>query len=583
MKTNLLKKTMLLTMISASLISCGGADKGLDYNFKSKNAVQFPEDPLVVTLDEVSGDVQVDLLFGATVDNQPIDSSESTVFVRNFRFAPLNENFVTPQSAGNVPSQPVSPFSVSEDQTKLIVATDAFDQALRMCDTTDVKGAVDADGNNIGDGVRDFPQSITYSVHYVIDNGFDLAPGVEPTERELLLTINAITDPVTEVQAFDINVAVGDQQPMLSSTAPTYACNNNLTYEVADSSIAEVDAEGNITGINIGETEITVTSEENQELQATAMIKVTPSFNIAIENQDYNALGAPLGTKTVPTCTHVGINVVPSLINDELTGTYTYNWMSDNANAAFAMEESDGVFGATGRFTNTLAVGETANLDVNYNTGYTGTTQASEVIGQTIAVTAVENLSCNPGVSAHPAGFNTDLKLDKTGAAYKEAWVTLASTQLSGAAIQITGQGEDRTNAHQEVWNKQRNWYSATYGTGTGSVGKKYRFSVWVKLNQLPTQPLTLTQSLTAWAYEGAPSGPGFDLRRDKAGIASAPLKATTDWQLVELVDELSGTKVWTVPSEWNLVTDVFQFWEVYGLEAGQSIILDEASIVEVE
>ena len=583
MQTNLLKKTMLLTMISASLISCGGGDEGKDYNFKSKNPVEFPEEPLVTTLNEVSGVVEIDLLAGATAGNKALDPAESTIFVRNFRFTPLNENFVTPQALGNVESQGISPFTVSDDKVKLIVNTDAFDQALRMCDTTDTRGDVDAEGNNIGDGVRDFPQSITYSVHYVIDNGYDLAPGAEHPERELLLTINAISDPVTEVQAFDINIAVGDVQPMLSATAPTYACNNSLTYAITDSAIAEVDAEGNISGLNIGKTEITVTSDENTELLATAIITVTPGFNLVIENQDYNDIGAPLATKTVPTCTHVGINVMPSIVNDELSGVYTYNWISDSAGATYIMEESDGGFGVTGRFTNTLSVDETANLDVNYSTGYTGTTQASDVLEQTIAVTAVENLSCNPGVSVHPGGFNIDLMLDKAGAPYKEAWVTLATTQLSGAAIEITGQGEAKTNAHQEVWNKQRNWYSATFGTGTGSVGKKYKFSVWVKLNQLPTQPLTLTQSLTAWNYEGGPSGPGYELRRAKAGIASAPLKATTDWQLVELVDEISETQVWTVPNEWNLVTDVQQFWEVDGLAAGQSIILDEASIVEIE
>ncbi|MBU2924285.1 Ig-like domain-containing protein [Colwellia sp. 1_MG-2023] len=571
-----------MTIISASLAGCGN-EGGLDYNFKSDYPVEYSEEPIVLSLDEMSGVISFDLLQGATINGTSANSAENTIFARNFLFTPLNENFVTPQVVVNLPSQPASPFTVSSEDNIMYIDTDAFAESLRMCDTTDVKGATNENGDPIGDGVRDYPQSITYDITYVLDNGFELEAGAVLPTRTIRMTINAISDPVTEVNASDISVALGGVQPMLSSTAPVYACNNNLTYAIEDSAIAEVDTDGNITGINTGETTITVSSVENPELSTTALVTVTSGFNLAITNQDYNDLGAPLGIKSVPTCTNIGIGVEPSINNDELTGAYTYTWTSDNANASFDEEESNGAFGATGRFANTLSVGETANLAVAYNTGYTGTTQGSEINGQTIAVTAEENLSCNPGVSEHPAGFNTDLKLDKVGAPYKEAWVSLASTQLSGGAILLTSQGEDKTVAHQEVWNKQRNWYSATFGLGGASVGKKYKFSVWVKLSQEVTDPITLTQSLTAWVYEGSPTGPGFDLRRSNAGIASAQLKPTTDWQLVELIDEASETSVWTVPSEWNIVTDVFQFWEVNGLSAGQSIILDEASIVEVE
>lgn len=583
MKTNLLKNTMLTTMITAALAGCGGNEGGLDYNFKSDHQVQFNDEPVAISINEMSGILALDLLQGATINDQPIDPNNTTVFLRDFRFTPLNPNFVTPQQVVHVPSQPASPFFVSEDKTQLIVATDAFDQALRMCDETDETGDKDEDGNDIGNGVRDYPQSITYSVSFVIDNGYELQPGVAHPRRTLILTINAISDPVTEVQAFDVDVAVGDAKPMLSATLPTYACNNNLTYAIADNAIAEVDEAGNISGKNIGETEITVTSEENAELFQTATVTVTPGFNLAIANQDFNDLGAPLGTKTVPACIHTGLEVQPSIVNDELTGDYTYDWTSDNANSAFAMSESNGMSGEFGRFANNLAVGESANLTVNFGSGYTGSTQAEDVIEQTVAITAAKNLSCDPGVSVHPAGFNTDFLIDQAGAPYKESWVTKAPTQLSGSAIQLMSQGDEKTVAHQEVWNKQRNWYSANYGLGTASIAKQYQYKVWAKLNQVPASEAKLTIANIAWKYDGGPTGPGFDLRRPGAGILSATLKPTTDWQLVEFIDEESKTQTWSVPAHWNLVTDVFQFWEVTGLAAGESIILDEASIVEVE
>lgn len=583
MQTNLLKKTMLFTMISAALIGCGGGDEGKDYNFNAKDPVQFPEESLVVNVNEVIGVIEIDLLFGATVDSKPIDTTDSTVYVRNFRFAPLNNKFVTPQAAGNVASQGVSPFFVSDDKTKLIVVTDAFDQALRMCDTTDARGAVDADGNNIGDGVRDFPQSITYSVHYVIDNGFDLAPGVEHPERELLLTINAISDPVVEVQAFETEVASGDTKPMLSATLPSYACNSNLTYEIVEQTIASIDDEGNITGNNKGETTITVTSEENTELSATATISVTPGFNLAITNQDVNDLGAPLGTKSVPTCSAIGITVEPSIVADTLSGDYSYSWMSDTQ--TFSNEHSDGAFGATGQFINSLASGEMATVTVGYDAGYTGATSSDDVQEQMVIVTAERNYACESGEL--PSG-PTDLLLNAGN------WgpnATHVAGGLDGTSLLVTSNNDDGAqfgNTTRQVWNANNNFHSLTFGRGGESVGRVFKFAVWAKLSQLPaetTDELKLDHTLLAWDCEGCGVTAGFPGRYTDGvtGSVSAVLKHTTDWQLVEFINPLTGTTEWTVPANWNVNTAAFQFWDLYGFGNGDSIELDNYSIVEVE
>ena len=573
-----------MAMASSILVGCG-SDKGVDYNFTADNQVEYTDAEIVINLDEVSGDQVIDLLQGATANGQPLNSSDSTIFIREFIFStPNNTGFTTPQAKSTGTGQDASPFVVGEDPTKLVVNTDSFKEALRFCDNTDLKGATDADGNIIGDGIDDFPSSITYHVEFIVDNGFALPAGQKAVPRILTLTINAQSDPITGVEAANLDIASGGTQQIVAQLTPTYACDDkSVTYSIADTSIATVDSEGVVTGANQGDTEITITSSATG-LSTVASITTGPGFSIDVVNQDLTELGAASGMKQVPTCTHIGLNVQPSIVNDELTGSYDYSWMSDNTNAAFSAQESDGSFGGFGRFENSLAVDETSNLTVSLASGYSGATAAEDVVEKTVAVTAVENLACNPGVSDHPAGFNTDFMLDKSGAGYKEAWVTLAPTQLSGSAIQLTSQGEDVTVAHQEVWNKQRNWYSANYGLGADSVGRQYKYSVWVKLNELPTTEIKLTQSILAWTYEGGPVGvPGFDLRRPKAGLISATLKPTTDWQLLELVDELSGTNVWTVPSEWNIVTDVHQFWEVTGLATGNSIILDESSIVRVQ
>ncbi|MDO6444165.1 Ig-like domain-containing protein [Colwellia sp. 1_MG-2023] len=582
---NLLKKTAIVTAVSVALIGCGsGTDEGYSHKFKNDYSVEYSTDSINVTYDEVSGIQQVNLLEGAMVNGEALtlESSTSPIHIRDFSFSARNDEFITPQAEGLSNNQGISPFIVADDGVTLLVLTDAYAQALRMCDTTDVRGATDADGNPTGNGSRDFPTSITYDISYVVDNGFELAPGQEHPTRSLVLTINAITDPVTSVQAFDMNVASGDTTPMLSATLPTYACNSNLTFEIADETTASVDESGNVTGNNKGETTITVTSEENPELSASATVNVTPGFNLAITNQEFNDLGAPLGTKLVPTCSAIGVSVKPTIVADTLSGDYHYTWMSDNA--TFANEESDGSFGATGRFLNGLATGESATITVGLDNGYTGATSIDDVQEQMVTVTAERNYACEPGEI--PNG-PSDLLLNAGGWG---ANATHVAGGLDGTALQITSNndGAQFANTTRQVWNQNNNFHAATFGRGDASIGRTFKFSVWAKLNQLPaesTDEIKLEHTILPWLCDGCDGLTGFPGRYEGGvvGTVTAELKHTTDWQLVEFINPLTGTMEWTVPSNWNVATAAFQFWDLYGFANGDSIMLDNYSIVEVE
>ncbi|MBU2881769.1 Ig-like domain-containing protein [Psychrosphaera sp. B3R10] len=584
----LFKQALLSAMISTAVASCG-VDEGLDYNFSSSKPVTFDEAPFSKSYPELSGVVEIDLLEGAMVDGKAlsVDSYPSPIFIREFQFAAVNTAFNTPQGEGNQGNNNVSPFTMSEDGTKLVLDTDAFDQALRMCDETDVRGGTNDDGTPAPDGLRDFPTSITYNISYIVDVGHELAPGEEVDRRTLSLTVNAISDPVTSVQAFDLSLASGAVEPMLSATSPAYACNSNLTYSIADTSVATVDADGNVTAANQGETVITVTSEEDSSLSAQATITVTPGFNLEIVNQDYNELGAPLGTKTVPTCTSIGAEVKPSIVNDTLSGVYSYDWSASDLTTEFAMSESDGEFGATGRYTNTLAVGESSTLTVGLDSGYTGATSANDVAEQNITVTAESNLACDPG---EPVDSNwiIDFKLDGNVGPNWWGGTTVSADALSGNAIEISGgQNIDPANGAgrlivQGAWNNDKNWYTQRFGRPDTSTGKKYKFTVWAKLSDVPADDIELSHVSINWNYPAGITGPGYDRRLPSAGIQSAVLKRTTDWQLVELIDKLSGTPVWTVPAEWDANAPVFPGFKVTGLPEGQTLLIDELSIVEV-
>lgn len=582
---SLLKKTTILTALSVSLIGCGsGTEEGYAYDFKNDNAVEYSTDAISVTLNEVSGLQQINLLEGAMVNGEALtlESSKSPIHIRDFAFTVRNDEFVTPQAQGIANNQGISPFLVADDGVTLNVNTDAYAEALRMCDTTDIRGASDADGNPVGNGSRDFPTSITYDINFVIDNGFELPPGESHPTRALVLTINAITDPVTSVQAFDIDVASGDSKSMLSATLPTYACNSNLTYSVASDTIASVDTNGLITGNNKGETTITVTSEENPELSATATVNVTPGFNLAITNQDFNDLGAPLRTKSVPTCSAIGIVVEPSIVADTLTGAYSYDWSATNA--VFAVEESDGSFGATGRFNNALSSGESATITVGYGSGYSGSTSAADVQAQTVTVTAERNYACEPGDI--PNG-PTDLLLDAGGWG---ANATHVAGGLDGTALQITSNsdGAQFANTTRQVWNQANNFHAATFGRGEASVGRTFKFAVWAKLGQLPADSsaeIKLEHTILPWLCDGCDGLTGFPGRYEAGvtGSVTGVLKHTTDWQLVEFINPLTGTMEWTVPANWNVPTAAFQFWDLYGFANGDTIMLDNYSIVEVQ
>ncbi|WP_440877337.1 Ig-like domain-containing protein [Thalassotalea sp. PLHSN55] len=581
MTNNLLKYTALAVFTTGALTGCGGgSDEGYDAKFTNENPVAFDEAPLMASLDEETGSQEIDLLAGATAGGEAltglINISEMT-----FEVSP---NYRTPQSPSNtIANQTISPFV--EKDGKLVVATDVFADRLSTCDLTDVWGAEDAEGNNIGDGIPDNPAQVTYTISYDVDNGYARAPGEALPRRTLVLEMNAVYDAVESVIAEPAKVLLGSETTLFASVFPQKACDQGLTYTTADPSIATIDENGAITTVAIGTTTATIASTEDPTKSITVALEVFSAFTLDITNQDTDSNGLPTGLKEVPACVSAGFNVTPTpATGDALSGDYVYQWQSNNADFAMAEAISYGEQG-TGRFTtgDVSKVGLMFDASVNIAEGNTGSTELADVEGQSVTATVVANSMCDPGVSAHAAGFNTDFLLDAAGANWGGGTVAASDTALSGQSIQITAGADEMTSVTQQVWNKQRNWHSATYGLGGASVGAKYKYSVWVKLGAIPASEVTLQHTVLAWKYEGGPSGPGFEFRRPGAGVQSAVLKPTTEWQLVELIDSVSGTPVWTVSDKWNMVTDVFQFWDVTGLAEGDTILLDEYAVMPVQ
>ncbi|MDO6535547.1 Ig-like domain-containing protein [Alteromonas stellipolaris] len=582
MKKNLLKISALAATITTALTGCGGGtDEGFNPNFSADTPLVISMPVLSAEMAEESGEQTIDLVAGVTVDGQP---AQGNIVISDLQFttSPL---YRTPQSPSiGQPNQTISPFTV--EGRNLVVDTDLFADRLSTCDTSDNFGSTPG---SEPDGILDNPPSVTYTIDFAIDNGFNLQPGEILPRRILELTVNAIFDEVENVTAEPVRVSLGKEGALFATVLPQKACDQRLSYNVADESIATIDDNGNITTIAIGETTVTVTSLSNPELSTTVALEVFSEFTLNLTNKDTDENGLTTEIKTTPSCVSAGLYVEPQPASGEtLTGEYTYEWSSSN-DIDFPLTETihfgEGGIGrfSTGDLNN---VGSQFEASVAYLSGNTGTFPSDEVESKSATVIVEKNLMCEPGTSAHPAGFNTDFNLDGEGAPWKpDGLVTTVNKALSGNALEVTMTNANSgfTRILQQVFNKQRNWHSSTYGLGGASVGKTYKFAMWVKLQEMPQEEVQLRHVVLPFAYEGGPTGPGFDKRLDAAGIFTAMLRPTTEWQLIEFVDDATGSRQWSVPENWSLVTDVFVFYEFIGFPVGAKVLIDEYSSVEVQ
>ncbi|MDO4399492.1 MAG: MBG domain-containing protein [Coriobacteriia bacterium] len=95
----------------------------------------------------------------------------------------------------------------------------------------------------------------------------------------------------------------GSTIQLTATVAPSDATNPNVSWSVADESIATVDADGLITLLKVGTTSVTAVSDDNTNASATATLTVTP---VALEDGDVVLDDAGLtydGSAQTPTAT----------------------------------------------------------------------------------------------------------------------------------------------------------------------------------------------------------------------------------------------------------------------------------------
>ncbi|MBP5796805.1 MAG: choice-of-anchor J domain-containing protein [Bacteroidales bacterium] len=94
---------------------------------------------------------------------------------------------------------------------------------------------------------------------------------------DITVTVNGID--VTGITASDVTVVNGQTATISYTVAPTNATDQSVTFTSADETIATVDADGVVTGVNPGETTITIASVSNPQVTAEITVTVTSNPN----------------------------------------------------------------------------------------------------------------------------------------------------------------------------------------------------------------------------------------------------------------------------------------------------------------
>ena len=169
----------------------------------------------------------------------------------------------------------------------------------------------------------------------------------------IVLTVKKNSTAVTSVRINEQNLKVkkGTESRLTVTVLPSTAVNKNVIWTSSNTNIATIDSNGIITAKNIGTTNITATSAENNTIKATCTITVEPVdvSNIAVSNTN-------ISIKTGESAT-ISITVQPSNAENK-----TVTWTSSNTNIATV--DNNGKITGISKGTTTITVKSNSNPSI---------------------------------------------------------------------------------------------------------------------------------------------------------------------------------------------------------------------------
>jgi len=156
--------------------------------------------------------------------------------------------------------------------------------------------------NRITDYLNDYKLLF---VRYIFDNKTDKDVTVELDMLNVLFnyrlgdgyslglqsTVECLSEIPLKGLAFSsesVEVAIGETAKVTATPVPANATNKSLEWEIADPKIATVDTSGNITGVAIGETTLTVYGED-RTISATCEVSIKVRHDLYSNSTDFGA------------------------------------------------------------------------------------------------------------------------------------------------------------------------------------------------------------------------------------------------------------------------------------------------------
>lgn len=602
MKRRILKSVALIAPVVALMAGCK-VDKGQDFVGDGDQPIVFSEDALNIVVDEDQGVIVIDLLQGGTAGGDPL-SGQAGVGVSQVSFAqdtiiwdPNAENNDQPMYGLPVPTivedgKQVTPFFL--DGNQMIVDLNGFDERLISCSEF-----------TPGESVNPWPRPVhTYTMTYNVVNGGD------PVTRTLNLTINGVKAEIEEIDVQNLSVRLGESVNASASFSPQAVCDQELRYEVNDESVATVDEAGTVTGVGVGEAELTVWNPDSN-VSSTVTVAVDSDFRIGVTNAEgpRDAL-----VKDIAACTYGGLHVESEpTLGEMLNGVYQYSWSTGEESLLTLLDLVPDADTENGEWA-ILQVGdgdkspasnvaqEAEAVTVAYESGET-TAAKEDIDSLSVAVSVVPNKACLKANNAGNAS-NWDHTFEHSfpGNGYNKyisgAFDQAVGDPIFGSSLRVTAE-EDNTIAGVV----KTNWtngdaafdmWGSYYGVGPRGHGVEFGVSMWVKLEQ-PREGVKVHFNLAPWhdsrnALDNKAAG-SFPNAEKTGSDFAAELAPTTAWQLVNLVnrnhteDESDDSSTYTIPTTWAIDgtanTTVMPYIYATGLTAGDQILFDDIAVME--
>ncbi|MDD3184597.1 MAG: Ig-like domain-containing protein [Anaerostipes sp.] len=151
-----------------------------------------------------------------------------------------------------------------------------------------------------------------------------------------------VFQPVTRIQANNIQVKIGESKPLNAVITPSNATNKVLNYSIANATVAYVSNEGVVTGLKSGTTTVTIKSDDG-------FAKTTANVTVEASEDTYQW---PEGVKKLSGSTDIELQVemdieklnnkVEILFKDKNGGNYAYSMLDIEDSFQKLREARDG-------------------------------------------------------------------------------------------------------------------------------------------------------------------------------------------------------------------------------------------------